>query len=192
MKKRWFGFIDRFRGNTGMKVHLKPRRFSAPHTERLRELNGLPLASFRSRAGAWVCDIILVILIAMIVSVLRAIFSAGPFAQRYEGNIRLELFHDPWGIASIVLYFGLLPFLWRGRTVGKRIFRLRMVSISHDRLTLWQCVERALGYAFSSLEGGFGFFQYFLHPNRQTLHDRIAETIIIKEENQKSKFKKKI
>ncbi len=190
MKKRWSGFIDRFRGNTGMKVHLRPRKFSAPHVQRLQKLNGIPLASFRSRAGAWIIDVFLVILLAFAVLAARATFNAGPFAGGHEGDMRLSLFHDPWGIASIVLYFGLLPFFWRGRTVGKRLFRLRMVSLSHEKLSLWQCVERALGYAFSSLEGGFGFLQYFLHPNRQTLHDRIAETIIVKEENQKSKFKK--
>ena len=30
-----------------------------------------------------------------------------------------------------------------------------------------------------SLEAGFGFLQYFTHPNRQTVHDRIAETVVI-------------
>jgi hypothetical protein len=39
-------------------------------------------------------------------------------------------------------------------------------------------IDRALGYAASSLEAGFGFLQYFTHPNCQTIHDRIAETIV--------------
>jgi uncharacterized RDD family membrane protein YckC len=38
-----------------------------------------------------------------------------------------------------------------------------------------------LGYGASTLELGFGFIQYFIHPNRQTVHDRIAETIVIDE-----------
>ena len=49
----------------------------------------------------------------------------------------------------------------------------------HHQLTLWHCVERAPGYAASFLEGGFGFIQYFTHPNHQTVHDRIAETIVV-------------
>jgi hypothetical protein len=32
------------------------------------------------------------------------------------------------------------------------------------------------------LEGGFGFVQYFLHPNHCCVHDRIAETIVVKEQ----------
>lgn len=31
------------------------------------------------------------------------------------------------------------------------------------------------------LEGGFGFIQYFIHPNHRTVHDRIAETIVVKD-----------
>jgi uncharacterized RDD family membrane protein YckC len=46
---------------------------------------------------------------------------------------------------------------------------------------LWHAIERALGYGASALELGFGFLQYFIHPNKQTVHDRIAETIVVKE-----------
>jgi uncharacterized RDD family membrane protein YckC len=56
-----------------------------------------------------------------------------------------------------------------------------VVSLTHPRITLWTAVERALGYGASFLELGFGFLQYFLNPNRQTVHDRIAETIVVRE-----------
>jgi hypothetical protein len=42
-------------------------------------------------------------------------------------------------------------------------------------------MERGLGYGASALEGGFGFFQYFLNPNHQCAHDRLAETIVVRE-----------
>jgi len=48
-------------------------------------------------------------------------------------------------------------------------------------MSLWHSVERALGYAASTLELGFGFLQYFIHPNRRTVHDRIAETIVARD-----------
>jgi len=57
--------------------------------------------------------------------------------------------------------------------------KIRVVSLRHDHLSLWHCLERALGYGASTLELGFGFLQYFIHPNRQTVHDRIAETIVV-------------
>jgi len=62
---------------------------------------------------------------------------------------------------------------------------IRVVSTSHERLSLWHSIERALGYAASALEGGFGFAQYFVHPNHRTVHDRIAETIVVDEGRQR-------
>jgi hypothetical protein len=58
---------------------------------------------------------------------------------------------------------------------------IRVLSLAHDHLTLWHSIERSLGYAASTLEGGFGFLQYFIHPNCQTVHDRIAETVVVTE-----------
>jgi uncharacterized RDD family membrane protein YckC len=80
-----------------------------------------------------------------------------------------------------VLYFGLITCITNGYTLGKRIFRIRIVSTNHKKLTLWHSIERSLGYYASSLEFGFGFLQYFIDYNRRTVHDRIADTIVIKE-----------
>jgi uncharacterized RDD family membrane protein YckC len=166
-----------------VKIDLKSRTFTPPHVKRLEAMSGIPLGSFRARTGAWFLDILAVVGLLIGVTAVRALVGYGPLAPAGDaGGLHIELFEDPFGIGLIVLYFGLMPRIWNGRTPGKRVFRLRIVSLSHERLTLWQCVERALGYAFSSLEGGFGFLQYFLHPNRQTLHDRIAETIVIRED----------
>jgi len=79
-----------------------------------------------------------------------------------------------------VLYFGLITWAANGYTLGKRIFKIRIVSTNHKRLTLWHSIERSLGYYASALEFGFGFIQYFIDYNRRTVHDRIAETIVIK------------
>ncbi len=75
------------------------------------------------------------------------------------------------------LYFGLGTCLGRGQTIGKFLFRVRVLSLVHEKLSLWHSIERALGYAASALEAGFGFARYFIRRNRQTVHDRIAETI---------------
>ena len=80
-----------------------------------------------------------------------------------------------------MLYFGLCVWRTNGLTLGKKLLRIRVVSLEHQRITLWQSVERALGYGASALEGGFGFLQYFLYPNHRCVHDRIAETIVVAE-----------
>lgn len=78
----------------------------------------------------------------------------------------------------LILYFGLVLFWGNGRTPGKRLVGIRVVSLVHERITFCQSMERALGYGASMLEGGFGFVQYSTNPNRCCVHDRIAETIV--------------
>jgi uncharacterized RDD family membrane protein YckC len=79
-----------------------------------------------------------------------------------------------------VVYFGPLVWLTNGRTLGKWLTGIQIVSVVHERIGFWHALERALGYGASLLEGGSGFFQYLTHPNRQTVHDRIAETIVVR------------
>ena len=79
-----------------------------------------------------------------------------------------------------VLYFGVVTCCTNGYTLGKYIIKIRIVSTNHKHLTLWHSIERSIGYYASCLEFGFGFLQYFIDYNRRTVHDRIAETIVIK------------
>ena len=157
-----------------------PGRFVAHETARQEALHGAPLAGFRARAVAFLVDFILSGVVFLLV-----VLPLGGLASRLgwiKGDVHLEYdFHHWYTIPFIVLYFGLLAWATDGRTPGKRLMRIRVVSLTHDRLTLWQALERALGYGASALEGGLGFLQYFLEPNRRTVHDRIAETIVVKE-----------
>jgi uncharacterized RDD family membrane protein YckC len=79
-----------------------------------------------------------------------------------------------------VLYFTISFYVCRGQTIGKFLLGIRVISLYHKRLGLWNCIERSLGYFVSALEFGFGFIQAFWNPNRMTLHDKIGETIVIK------------
>jgi uncharacterized RDD family membrane protein YckC len=107
-----------------------------------------------------------------------------------EEDVKFKFnFQNPWSFVFIVLYFGFFTFLTNGKTLGKWIMRIRVLSVSHGKISLWHSIERSLGYAASTLEFGFGFVQYFIHPNRCTVHDRIAETIVVKERGTKKHVK---
>jgi uncharacterized RDD family membrane protein YckC len=82
-----------------------------------------------------------------------------------------------------ILYFGILTWKWHGRTVGKRLMKIRVMSIAHRHFSFWHSVERALGYGAAALEGGFGFIQFFIHPYRRCAQDRLAETIVVTEQS---------
>lgn len=135
----------------------------------------MALASFRSRALAFLIDGLIVALLLLLPGIVtRFTIDAS------ERPLTLTL--DFGALASFVitlLYFGLGTYLGNGATIGKRMLGIRVVSVTHAELSLWHSIERALGYAASSLEAGFGFLQYYTHANRQTVHDRIAETVVI-------------
>lgn len=158
--------------------HSAVATYRAFGVQRASALEGTLLATFRARANAFIFDLFMVLILVILVGL--------PFALRNRAQdpsgrltVPFEPFHSLWGLAALVFYFGLATYLGRGQTPGKRLLRIRVVSLVHDHLSLWHCVERALGYGASALEGGFGFLQYFIHPNRQTVHDRIAETIVV-------------
>jgi len=147
--------------------------------QRARDLEGTQLASFRARAWAFTLDLLIVLLLVILVGLPRALKNR---AHDPTGHliVHFEPFHGiSGGLVALVVYFGFATYLGRGQTLGKRLLRIRVISLVHDHLSLLHCVERALGYGASALEGGFGFLQFFTHPNRQTVHDRIAETIVV-------------
>ncbi|HEY1994492.1 MAG TPA: RDD family protein [Edaphobacter sp.] len=92
-----------------------------------------------------------------------------------------EVIKDVTNVLVPILYFGILLWKGKGRTPGKRLTRIRVVSIVHRHLSFWHSVERALGYAAAALEGGFGFIQFFIHPYRRCAQDRLAETMVVTE-----------
>jgi uncharacterized RDD family membrane protein YckC len=83
-------------------------------------------------------------------------------------------------ISLPTLYFTLITFFLNGQSIGKMIFKIRVVSLYHEKIGFWHCLERSLGYVASTLEFGLGFLQAIWNKNRMTLHDKIAETIVIK------------
>jgi uncharacterized RDD family membrane protein YckC len=150
--------------------------FKTQNIEWQARLQGVKLAPFSLRAAAFLVDAAIVALLLLLPSLLTGLM------QSNQGQLKLELELEFGGLASVALaigFLGLSTFVGKGRSIGKRLFGIRVVSIVHQHLSLWHCLERSLGYAASFLEAGFGFIQYFLHPNRQTVHDRIAETIVV-------------
>lgn len=156
---------------------MTARRFHDGRAARLRAVEGLPLATFGARAGALIIDGVLLLALVLTVRLPLAMLSLPPGAGPVRVVFDLERL---WDLLALITYFSLFTWLTGGQTPGKRLLGIRVVSLTHERLTLWQCIERALGYVASTLELGFGFLQYYLHPNRQTVHDRIAETIVVR------------
>jgi uncharacterized RDD family membrane protein YckC len=172
------------------------REYRAKESARMQDLDGLALADFGQRAAAFAADVAIVLAALAIVLFLWgfarwAIETGGDIHQHRTYNISLH--ENEWAkivldIGVPVLYFGLFTYFWNGRTPGKRLFGVRIVSLVYKRMSLWHSIERALGYGAAALEFGFGFVQFFIHPYRRTAQDRLAETIVIKETAYRGRF----
>jgi uncharacterized RDD family membrane protein YckC len=66
----------------------------------------------------------------------------------------------------------------KGKTPGKTLAGIRVTVLDGRRLSLWNSFGRAGRYAASAATG---FLEAFWHPNRQTIHDRIAGTVVTRE-----------
>jgi uncharacterized RDD family membrane protein YckC len=152
----------------------KRRHFHAHETTRQQALEGVLLASFWQRALGYLIDLVVAVVLWFPLEV------AWRRYVLHEQDIKIAWdFHEVGNLVVMLLYFGLANYFGNGRTLGKWVARTRAVSLTHERLTLWQSIERGLGYGAAVLEGGVGFAQFFWDKNRQCAQDRLAETIVV-------------
>lgn len=155
------------------------KKFNPHETARLMELDGVKLAPFFRRATAFYIDLIVAVALSVALIAGYTYFTGG---FNSNNNLKFEFNFENWySLVALVLYFGLATYFGNGKTLGKKFLKIRVVSLTHSKMTFFQSIERALGYGASFLEGGFGFIQFFINPNRRTVHDRIAETIVVDE-----------
>jgi hypothetical protein len=84
------------------------------------------------------------------------------------------------GIGWTALYFTFFTTAWRGRTPGKRLLGIRVIQLDGKPLGWWASFERFGGYAAGFVTGLFGFAQIYWDRNRQAIHDKISETVVIR------------
>jgi uncharacterized RDD family membrane protein YckC len=152
--------------------------------------NELILATIRKRFYAFLIDWMILIITYFSIIIIFALFDMNLSKINVKSifEVEIEMDNAPSYLITVLKFlFGLMPVLyfsfsfyfWNGRTIGKYLLKLRVLSLYHEHLGLWHCIERSLGYFASALEFGFGYIQAFWNPNRMTLHDKIGETIVV-------------
>jgi uncharacterized RDD family membrane protein YckC len=69
-----------------------------------------------------------------------------------------------------------------GQTIGKMASGIKVVSIDfeHRRVPLGHSVLRAVAYVVSALPAGIGFLPALVGGDRRAIHDRLADTRVVK------------
>jgi uncharacterized RDD family membrane protein YckC len=158
--------------------------FVPREAKREAALRGAVLAPFSRRAFALITDFLIAGLLFMAVTVGGGLLLVrlGLVDVDRDINFQLTFFENWYSVVWLVAYFAVSLWAGKGRTLGKKLFRIRVVSLEHERIGFWHAVERALGYGASALEAGMGFLQYFWSPNQRTAHDRLAGTIVVSDD----------
>jgi hypothetical protein len=81
-----------------------------------------------------------------------------------------------WG----ALYFTTFLAIGKGQTPAKRLMGIRVIRLDAKPVTWLMAFERFGGYFASASTGLLGFLQIFWDRNRQALHDKVAETVVIR------------
>lgn len=79
------------------------------------------------------------------------------------------------------LYFTAFVALWKGQTPAKRLLGVRVVRLDGRPMTWWSSFERFGGYAAGLVTGLMGFAQVYWDRNRQMIHDKIVETVVVRD-----------
>jgi uncharacterized RDD family membrane protein YckC len=124
------------------------------------------------------------------------------FAQEPEERLAQELkektesvvlsFEEHRWVREILvayIYFTLC-FFFGGQTLGKKMLGLKVVTEDGSKLTLWKAFERTHGYAYSLSLLLVGFLQVLWDKRSLTMHDKIAETNVVRLKKKKKKKKK--
>jgi hypothetical protein len=85
------------------------------------------------------------------------------------------------GFGWMAVYFTAFVVLWNGQTPGKKLLGLRIIRLDARPLSWWLAFERFGGYAASFSTGLLGFAQILWDRNRQGMHDKFIETVVIRE-----------
>ena len=125
----------------------------------------LPRAGFWIRMAALLLDVIIV---ALICSLLSEMFSSGSHIR-----IRADL------LPSLALY-GALMWKLKGSTVGGIVCGLKVVRLDDRPIDWGTSIVRALSCFLSLFVMGFGFIWIVFDDQRQSWHDKIAGTVVVR------------
>lgn len=130
---------------------------------------GLPRAGFWVRVWALLIDLILVGIVA-------APFRHVINMTQFGGNVSI----DSPGMLPLLALYGALMWKLRGTTVGGIIFGLKVVRIDDRPIDWATAIVRALGCFLSLLVFGLGFIWVAFDQEKQSWHDKIAGTVVVR------------
>jgi uncharacterized RDD family membrane protein YckC len=80
----------------------------------------------------------------------------------------------------ITIAYYVVFWTWRGQTPGKMAAGVKVIRTDGSNITLGYALLRYLGYIVSGIMLGIGFLWIAFDPRKQGIHDKIADTYVVK------------
>ncbi len=123
----------------------------------------LPRAGFGRRLSATLLDWVLLLFVVH-----------GPFLGWLPD---WSLFH---GLLFLAYFAGF--YVWKGTTLGGLVLGLKVVRLDGRKIDYACALVRGVGALFSFIVAGLGYFWCAWDPERQTWHDKLAGTVVVRVE----------
>ncbi len=134
----------------------------APQVSQAAEVISDRPAGFWIRAGAFLIDVIFLALVAIavefVVGEIPRIFSDGMLGMFYFSSC-----HGVWG-----------------QTLGKKIFKIRVVTVEGLPISMNKALLRAFATILSQLTLGIGYLMAGLRSDKRALHDLLVKTCVVR------------
>ncbi len=155
--------------------------------ENLRLVRGLRghYAGFVSRLTAFILDAVLfgvsLTATAWFVNITEPVLRLRELLAEFGVDITSEEFAAMTGLLTVLLLAVYYVFFWTiaGKTPGKAIMGLRIVTARGKRPSLWRALRRLAGYLLTMLTFNIGFLWIMLSKRRQGWHDLLAGTYVV-------------
>jgi uncharacterized RDD family membrane protein YckC/Tfp pilus assembly major pilin PilA len=137
-----------------------------------RSSGSIPYAGFWRRAGAYFIDYIIV----AVVGRAFALGFGGP-AHQSTNSLFLLIY-----VIAACLYYALFESSQMQATPGKRALALKVTDLQGEQISFGRALGRLFGHLVSFLTFGVGFAMAVFTERRQTLHDMMAGTLVVRRE----------
>jgi uncharacterized RDD family membrane protein YckC len=84
------------------------------------------------------------------------------------------------GVLLLLAAYGAVMWKLRGTTIGGIVCNLRVVRLDGRPIDWPTAIVRALGCFLSAAVAGLGFIWVVFDPERQSWHDKIAGTVVVR------------
>lgn len=83
------------------------------------------------------------------------------------------------GYALLMPLYFIIPWSWRGQTLGMMGVRIMVTRRDGERLSFWRAVLRTLVWPLSIVPLGLGLVPMFTDSESRALHDMLAGTVVL-------------